>query len=142
MALKGTKSCRTQGDFHSSIRSFVPSVHLSPPGSLRPEICPIRFEICPIRPEIYPLRPEIYLFWAAAPKGTKPCRTQGDFCSSIYLSVRPFVRLPPQALSGLKSALSGLKSTLSGLKSALSSLESALSGLKSALRPAICPHRP
>ena len=69
-------------------------------------------------------------------------RSQGDFRSSIYLAVRLFVRLPPQALSGLKSALSGLKSTLSGLKSALSSLESALSDLKSALRPAICPHRP
>merc|ERR1711911_219533 len=60
-------------------------------------------------------------FWAAAPKGTKSCRTQGDFCSSFRHSVRS----SPQALSGLKSALSGLKSTLSGLKSALSGLESA-----------------
>ena len=39
-------------------------------------------------------------FWAAAPKGTKSCRTQGDFCSSVRSfvrssvrsSVRPFVR--------------------------------------------------
>ena len=53
---KGTKSCRTQGNFRSSIRPFVRS---SPPGPLRPEICLIRPEICPIRPEIYPLRPEI-----------------------------------------------------------------------------------
>ena len=30
-------------------------------------------------------------FWAAALKGTKSCRTQGDFC----LSVRLFVRLSP-----------------------------------------------
>ena len=69
-------------------------------------------------------------FWAAAPKGTMSCRTQGDFRSSVRAFVRSFVR-PPQALSGLKSALSGLKSTLSGLKSALSGLKSALSGLKS-----------
>ena len=41
------------------------------------------------------------------PKGTKSCRTQGDFCSSV----RPFVS-PPQALSGLESALSGLKYAL------------------------------
>ena len=59
-------------------------------------------------------------FWAAAPKGMKSCRTQGDFRSSFRSSV-----CPPQALSGLKSALSGLKFTLSGLKSALSGLESA-----------------
>ena len=52
---------------------------------------------------------------------------------SVRSFVCPFVRPPPQALSGLKSALSGQKSTLSGLKSALSGLESALSGLKSAL---------
>ena len=43
------------------------------------------------------------------------------------LSVHPSV--PPQALSGLKSALSGLKSALTGLKSALTGLKSALSGL-------------
>ena len=56
---------------------------------------------------------------AAAPKGTKSCKTQGDFYLSVCLSV-----CPPQALSGLKSALSGLKSALSGLKSALSGLDS------------------
>ena len=33
-------------------------------------------------------------FWAAAPKGTKSCRTQGDFCSSFRPFVRPFV--PPR----------------------------------------------
>ena len=32
-------------------------------------------------------------FWAAAPKGTKSCRTQGDFRSSVRSIVRP----PPQA---------------------------------------------
>ena len=56
---------------------------------------------------------------AAAPKGTKSCKTQGDFYLSVCLSV-----CPPQALSGLKSALSGLKSALLGLKSALSGLDS------------------
>ena len=51
-APKGTKSCRTQGDFRSSFRSSVcPFV---PPGPLRPEICPLRPEIYPLRPEIYP----------------------------------------------------------------------------------------
>ena len=74
----------------------------------------------------------LFPFWAAAPKGTKSCRTQGDFRSSVCAYIRSFVR-PPQALSGLKSALSGLKFTLSDLKYAFSGLESALSGLKSAL---------
>ena len=48
-APKGTKSCRTQGDFRPSI---ISSVHHSvrPPGPLRPEICPLRPEICPLRP--------------------------------------------------------------------------------------------
>ena len=32
-------------------------------------------------------------FWAAAPKGTKSWRTQGDFCSSI----RSFVRASPHS---------------------------------------------
>ena len=58
-----------------------------------------------------------YAFWAAAPKGPKSCRTQGDFRLSVCSSMRP-----PKALSSLKSALSELKSTLSGLKSALSGL--------------------
>ena len=48
---------------------------------------------------------------AAAPKGTKSCRTQG---TSVRLSVRP----SPQALSALKSALFGPKSTLSGVETA------------------------
>ena len=49
-APKGTKSCRTQGDFRSFVRSFVrlfihSSVCSSPPGPHRPEICPLRPEI-------------------------------------------------------------------------------------------------
>ena len=55
-APKGTNSCRTQGDFRSS---FCPSVHLFPPGPLRPEICPLRPWIYPLRPEICPLKPWI-----------------------------------------------------------------------------------
>ena len=85
-------------------------------------LCPISFH--------YNLLLSLLSFWAAAPKGTKFCRTQGTF---VRLSVRLFILSSPQALSGLKSALSGLKSALSGLKSALSGLESALSGLKFAL---------
>ena len=54
---------------------------------------------------------KIYGFWAAAPKGTKSCRTRGDFRLSFHPSFRLFV--PPQAcLSDLKSALSGHKSVL------------------------------
>ena len=68
---------------------------------------------------------------AAASKGTKFCRTQGDFCSSLTLSVRLSAHQSPKALSGLKSALSGLESALLGLGSALSGLKSTLSGLKS-----------
>ena len=35
-------------------------------------------------------------FWAAAPKETKSCRIQGDFCLSICPSVRPSIRPPPR----------------------------------------------
>ena len=48
---------------------------------------------------------------AAALKGMKSCRTQGDFSPSVHPSVSP-----PQALSGLKSALTGRKSALTGLE--------------------------
>ena len=63
------------------------------------------------------LSPSPPSFWAAAPKGTKSCRTQVDFHSSVSSIVRPppFIRL-----SGLKSCLSGLKSSLSSLKSKFS----------------------
>ena len=69
----------------------------------------------------------IMIFWAAAPKGMKSCRTQGTFvrlfvCSSIRSS-----------FSGLKSALSGLRSAFSGLIFALSGQKPVLSGLKSTL---------
>ena len=57
-APKGTKSCRTQGDFCLSVHSSVrPSV---PPGPLRPEICPLRPEIYPLRAENCHLRPWIF----------------------------------------------------------------------------------
>ena len=55
-APKGTKSCRTQGDFCLSSRLSVhPCV---PPGPLRPVICPLRPEIYPLRPERADFRPE------------------------------------------------------------------------------------
>ena len=71
----------------------------------------------------------VFGFWAAAPKGTMSCRTQGDFRSSVRPFVRSFVR-PPQALSGLKSALSGLKFTLSDLKYYLGQIKSPACFLK------------
>ena len=40
--------------------------------------------------EMMDLRPEL-VFWAAAPKGTKSCRSQGDFCSSVHSFVCLFV---------------------------------------------------
>ena len=65
------------------VRPFVrPFVRLSPPGPLRPEICPFR-------PEIYPLRPEI--------------------CLSGLESALSGLK---SALPGLKSVLLGLKSAL------------------------------
>ena len=36
-------------------------------------------------------------FWAAAPKGTKSCRTQGDFRSSFRPFVSQALNLPSQA---------------------------------------------
>ena len=57
-------------------------------------------------------------FWAAALKGMKSCRTQGDFRLFILLSFRSSIP-PTSGLSGLKSGLSGLKSGLSGLKLSL-----------------------
>ena len=38
------------------------------------------------------LRIRSYPFWAVAPKGTKSCRTQGDFHLFLRLFVRPSVR--------------------------------------------------
>ena len=62
-APKGTKSCRTQGDFRSSVHpSVIPSFrpYIPPIRPLRPEIYPLRPEIYFLRPEICPLRPWIY----------------------------------------------------------------------------------
>ena len=93
---------------------------------------------------------EFFPFWAAAPKGTKSCRTQGDFCSSVCSFVHLFVcSSPPSGPSDLKSALwdlrfglSGLKSNFSGLKPGLSGLKLGFSGLKfkfSGLKPGLKP---
>ena len=54
-APKGTKSCRTQGDFRSSFCSFVRSSPLIRP--LGPQIRPLRPQIRPLRPQIRLLRP-------------------------------------------------------------------------------------
>ena len=56
-APKGTKSCRTQGDFRSFVRSYV---RASPPSlrPLRPQIWPLGPQIWPLRPQIWPLRPQ------------------------------------------------------------------------------------
>ena len=111
-APKGTKSCRTQGDFRPSIHPFF-----------RSSVCPRHYYV------------------GTQPFGKRPRRGRSPVEKRGVFFVRPSVRPPPpQALSGLKSALSGLKSALSGLKSALSGLESALSGLKfvlSGLKPVL-----
>ena len=78
---------------------------------------------------------KIMSFWAAVLKGTKSCRTQGDFalfaCSlvcSLYLPCCQFIRsfvcqsLPLSASSDLQLALLGLVSALAGLNSVLRSL--------------------
>ena len=57
-------------------------------------------------------------FWAVVLKGTKSCRTQGDFHLFVCLSVI-FSFVPPWILSHLNPALSDLKSALSGFKSVL-----------------------
>ena len=71
----------------------------------------------------------------SGPKGDKVLQNTEDFC----LFVRPFVRLSPQALSGLKFALSGLKPVLSGqnlpsqawnLRGQISGLRGQISGLR------------
>ena len=54
-APKGTKSCRTQGDFHSFVNSCVRAPPIRP---LRPQIWPLRLEIWPVRPQIWPLKPQ------------------------------------------------------------------------------------
>ena len=43
---------------------------------------------------------QFFGFWAAAPKGTKSCRTQGE---SVRPSVRPYVRPPPPHSQGFVS---------------------------------------
>ena len=89
-ALKGTKSCKTQGTFvRSSVHSFVCS---SPPGPLRPEICPLRPKICPLKPKICPLRLQISL-----------------------LSLRSVLSGLKSAHSGLHSALQGFNFAISNL---------------------------
>ena len=77
-------------------------------------------------------------FWAAAPKGTKSCRTQGEF-----LSVRPFVRssvrssVPPRGLSqaqgGPSQVLGGPSQALEGQIQALGGPSQALGGQGQAL---------
>ena len=54
-------------------------------------------------------------FFSAAPKGTKFCRTQGDFHSS-FLPLVP-LSVPKSILSGPKSALSDPELALSSQKS-------------------------
>ena len=122
-APKGTKSCRTQGDFRLSV---CPSFHPPHPNWSS-------------KPQILTLKPG---FWAAAPKGTKSCRTQGDF----RLSVRPFVPSsvsPPLHQTSQASNPASQNSNPATQASNLASPPSIQpSDLKSALRPQICPLRP
>ena len=50
----------------------------------------------------------VFGFWAAAPKGTMSSRTQGDFRSFVYLSVRSFVHsfVPLGSNPSLKAQIS------------------------------------
>ena len=69
-------------------------------------------------------------FWAAVPKGTKSCRTQGDFRSSVRSFVHPFVYQAPQA-SNLASQASNSASQASNLASQSSNPASLASNLAS-----------
>ena len=46
-----------------------------------------------------------YGFWAAAPKGMKSCRTQGDFCSFVCPSIRTCIPPPWGSNPGLKAQI-------------------------------------
>ena len=78
-------------------------------------------------------------FWAATPKGTKSCRTQGDFSSSVRLLLCSSVHSSPHQAcqaSHPASQASNLVSQASNLASQFSNPtswpKSGLSGLKSA----------
>ena len=111
VALKGTKSCRTQGDFCLSVCSFVRL--LVPPGPLRPAICPLRPEIFPLRPEVCLLRPS---FCPLRPGGTNR-RTDGMTNESppvFYRTSSPSGPLPKN--QGLRGQILGLRGQISGLR--------------------------
>ena len=83
VALIGMKSCRTQGDVCLFVVCL--SIHQSPPGPLRPEICHLMPEIYSPRPEIIPprhrispLRHHISAKDERTDKRTSPCVLQ-DF---------------------------------------------------------------
>ena len=82
---------------------------------------------------------------AAAPKGNKSCRTQGDFLSFVFSFIHSFDHLfvspslkPQTALSSLKSALSSFKSALPGFQSTPSCLKFALSSLRTLFSTGLC----
>ena len=67
-----------------------------------------------------------FCFWAVAPKGTKSCRTQGDFCSSVRLFVHPPIHQasnPASQASNPASQALKLASQASNLASQASNLE-------------------
>ena len=117
-APKGTKSCRTQGDFRSFVRLFV-CLFVRPPLTrpLRPQIWPLRPQIWPLRPQIQPLRPQI-----------RPLRPQIQPLRPQTWPFRPQIRLLRPQIQILRPQTWPLRPQISYL-----SLNSLLSGFKSVL---------
>ena len=84
-----------------------------------------------------------YGFWAAAPKGMKSCRTQGDFCSFVCPFVCSFVRASPPG--PLRPEICPLRPKICPLRPGICSLRPWICPLRPeicTLRPEICPLRP
>ena len=99
--------------------TFVcPSVHPSPLGSLRPEICPLRPEICSLRLQISPLSPQIWLLRPHISLQNSNLLSQASnlpfqILNQPYQPSQAFY-LPSKAISGLIAAISSFKAALSG----------------------------
>ena len=78
-----------------------------------------------------------WLFWGAAPKGTKSCRAQGDFRSSVHLCMHlPPLPPPESQIRPLRPQISSLWPQVSLPRYQISSLSSHISSF----RPQISPH--
>ena len=68
-------------------------------------------------------------FLAAALKGMRSCRTQGYFCSSVHMFVRPSIS-PPSLIRPLRPQIRPLRPQFLNLKSALLDFKIAFTGLR------------